>query len=290
MKASGVRVIGVDVSEYAVKKAMENPNPLKTKSITLSCGKLTTGVTIKPWAGIFMLRNTSSPETYFQAAFRIQSPWTIENSDGLHPNDEEILTDSLGNLLESPADSYWGEYNDVKQIKVTWDASYLYLAVDACSWNNNVMLFIDIYDDYGIEDMSEVNAWQRSFKFYNWNPDFLVGTWDTNDIPQFWKVQEGGTMQVEQIPTIETSATFDTGNLFGAMEMKIAWEILFFDEEHSLQNKLRFHLHLSKLYQDSFPYSSSKMNIRLHPKTQTTFRYCLPILYVPSNPFLFLVV
>ena len=141
-------------------------------------------------------------------------------------NDEEILSDSIGNLLESPADSYWGEYNDVKQIKVTWDTTYLYLAVDACSWGNNVMLFIDIYDDYGIEDMSEVNAWQRSFKFYNWNPDFLVGTWDTNDIPQFWKVQEGGTMQVEQIPTIETSATFDTGNLAGAMEIKIAWVIL----------------------------------------------------------------
>ena len=140
--------------------------------------------------------------------------------------DEEILSDSLGNLLESPADSYWGEYNDVKQLKVTWDASYLYLAVDACSWDNNVMLFIDIDDDYGIEDMSELNAWQRSFKFYNWNPDFLVGTWDTNDIPQFWKVQEGGTMQIEQISTIETSATFNTGNLEGAMETKIPWEIL----------------------------------------------------------------
>ena len=35
-------------------------NPLKTKTITLSCGKLTTGVTVKPWTGIFMLRNSSS--------------------------------------------------------------------------------------------------------------------------------------------------------------------------------------------------------------------------------------
>jgi len=150
--------------------------------------------------------------------------------------DEEILSDSLGNLLEYPTDSYWGEYNDVKQIKVTWDASYLYLAVDACSWGNNVMLFIDIYDDYGIENMSELNAWQRSFKFYNCNPDFLVGTWDTNAIPQFWKVQEGGSMEVEQISTTETSSTFDTGNLAGSMEIKISWETLFFDVKHSLQN------------------------------------------------------
>ena len=56
--------------------------PLETKTITLSCGKLTTGVTIKPWTGIFMLRNLSSPETYFQAAFRVQSPWTISKEDG----------------------------------------------------------------------------------------------------------------------------------------------------------------------------------------------------------------
>ncbi len=63
-----------------VYKAMDNP--LETKTITLSCGKLTTGVTVKPWTGIFMLRNSSSPETYFQAAFRVQSPWTINNPDG----------------------------------------------------------------------------------------------------------------------------------------------------------------------------------------------------------------
>jgi len=53
-------------------------NPLETKTITLSCMKLTTGVTVKPWSGLFMLRNTTSPETYFQTAFRVQSPWVIE--------------------------------------------------------------------------------------------------------------------------------------------------------------------------------------------------------------------
>ncbi len=57
-------------------------NPLETKTITLSCGKLTTGVTIKPWTGIFMLRNLKSPETYFQAAFRVQSPWEISADSG----------------------------------------------------------------------------------------------------------------------------------------------------------------------------------------------------------------
>jgi hypothetical protein len=57
----------------------------------LSCGKLTTGVTVPPWSSILMLRNLKSPETYFQAAFRVQSPWTIRNPEGDDPNREEIL-------------------------------------------------------------------------------------------------------------------------------------------------------------------------------------------------------
>lgn len=72
-----------------VQEAMDDP--LASKTITLSCGKLTTGITVRPWTGIFMLRNFSSPETYFQAAFRVQSPWTVRNPDGQNPNAEEII-------------------------------------------------------------------------------------------------------------------------------------------------------------------------------------------------------
>lgn len=57
-------------------------DPLKTQTITLSCGKLTTGVTVKPWTGVFMLRNLRSPETYFQTAFRVQSPWVVKDEAG----------------------------------------------------------------------------------------------------------------------------------------------------------------------------------------------------------------
>ena len=62
-----------------------------TKTITLSCGKLTTGITVQQWSSILMLRNLKSPETYFQAAFRVQSPWSIKNPNGDNPNEEEIL-------------------------------------------------------------------------------------------------------------------------------------------------------------------------------------------------------
>ncbi|MBQ9671941.1 MAG: GIY-YIG nuclease family protein [Prevotella sp.] len=65
-------------------------DPQQTKTITLSCGKLSTGVTVKPWTGIMMLRNTTSPETYFQAAFRVQSPWMTKNEEG-----EEVILKPL---------------------------------------------------------------------------------------------------------------------------------------------------------------------------------------------------
>ncbi len=71
--------VGVAALE-PVERSMENP--LESKTITLSCGKLTTGVTVKPWTGVFMLRNLKSPETYFQTAFRVQSPWVVDTDGG----------------------------------------------------------------------------------------------------------------------------------------------------------------------------------------------------------------
>lgn len=52
-------------------------------SITLSCGKLMTGVTVREWGAILMLRSLKSPESYFQAAFRVQSPWADRDAEGV---------------------------------------------------------------------------------------------------------------------------------------------------------------------------------------------------------------
>lgn len=80
--------IGLDALP-PVRKAIGDGHDSKT--ITLSCGKLTTGVTVPQWASILMLRNLNSPETYFQAAFRVQSPWSIKNPNGDDPHEEAVL-------------------------------------------------------------------------------------------------------------------------------------------------------------------------------------------------------
>lgn len=61
----------------AIANATQNH---KAGTITLTCGKLMTGVTIKEWGAIFMLRSLQAPESYFQAAFRVQSPWSNRNA------------------------------------------------------------------------------------------------------------------------------------------------------------------------------------------------------------------
>ncbi len=55
---------------------------LGKQTITLSVGKLMTGVTVPQWGSILVLRSLKSPESYFQAAFRVQSPWATRNDDG----------------------------------------------------------------------------------------------------------------------------------------------------------------------------------------------------------------
>ena len=65
--------------------------PQDAKTITLSCGKLMTGVTVPAWAGIFMLRELQSPESYFQAAFRVQSPWSTTQIDTEKGGEEVVV-------------------------------------------------------------------------------------------------------------------------------------------------------------------------------------------------------
>lgn len=62
-----------------VNKAI-GPDPGATWTITLSCGKLTTGVSIKPWTAVFMMAGSysTSAASYMQTIFRVQTPFTYQ--------------------------------------------------------------------------------------------------------------------------------------------------------------------------------------------------------------------
>lgn len=63
-----------------VEKAMGD-NPEDTRTITLSCGKLTTGVTVRPWSAVMMLSGSHNTDAkaYMQTIFRVQSPYTTND-------------------------------------------------------------------------------------------------------------------------------------------------------------------------------------------------------------------
>ncbi len=63
-----------------VEKAMGD-NPEDTRTITLSCGKLTTGVSVKPWTAVMMLAGSHNTDAkaYMQTIFRVQTPYTTKD-------------------------------------------------------------------------------------------------------------------------------------------------------------------------------------------------------------------
>lgn len=78
IRAAGGDTPGSKKAKEPVELAIGDGETTKP-TITLSCGKLTTGVTVPAWSGVLFLRNIERPETYFQTAFRAQSPWTMRD-------------------------------------------------------------------------------------------------------------------------------------------------------------------------------------------------------------------
>ncbi len=70
-----------EANEEALRKVEKaiGKDPDQTRTITLSCGRLTTGVSVKPWTGVFMLSGSfnTAASTYMQTIFRVQTPATI---------------------------------------------------------------------------------------------------------------------------------------------------------------------------------------------------------------------
>lgn len=72
----------IDASESDLQRVRDaiTDDSTKTKTITLTVRKLTTGVTVKEWTGVIFLSNTNSSMQYLQAAFRAQTPFSTEKT------------------------------------------------------------------------------------------------------------------------------------------------------------------------------------------------------------------
>lgn len=84
LSADGVGA-GVDAFDFLNEQITAAKNTEKIGSIALTVNKLTTGVTVKEWSSVFVLKDLASPEQYFQSIFRIQTPFR-EKGEILKPN------------------------------------------------------------------------------------------------------------------------------------------------------------------------------------------------------------
>lgn len=153
------------------------------------------------------------------------------------PGDEDVfgIDPRSGQDQESRSDSKWAN-NEIYQIRVTWDAKYLYFAVEGKIWGNNAILFIDSMPGRGLSDMTNINSWRRNFTFDTYAryagdefmPDVFGATWDTNLNPRFITQVSGNQVLDTQVgPEFRAAASFDQGNDGRAMEFAVPWRNVF---------------------------------------------------------------
>lgn len=123
-------------------------NPMRTKTITLTCGKLMTGVTVAPWTGIFMLRSMNSPETYFQSAFRVQSPWALPQVDPTGGESKVIIKDRC----------YVFDYDPNRALRQVSDYATRLTGATAQTMEQSVADFLHFlpvlcYDGYSLQEL-----------------------------------------------------------------------------------------------------------------------------------------
>lgn len=86
-------VVAVGKSLDKVRAAIAEAEQSGGKTITLSVGQLTTGVTVPEWTAVIMLSNLSSPAQYMQAAFRAQNPCTFERAGHVYQKQNAYIFD-----------------------------------------------------------------------------------------------------------------------------------------------------------------------------------------------------
>ncbi|OLT21083.1 restriction endonuclease subunit R [Ornithinimicrobium sp. CNJ-824] len=86
-------VVAVGKSLDKVRAAIAEAEKSDGKTITLSVGQLTTGVTVPEWTAVIMLSNLSSPAQYMQAAFRAQNPCTFERAGHVYQKQNAYIFD-----------------------------------------------------------------------------------------------------------------------------------------------------------------------------------------------------
>jgi hypothetical protein len=96
----------------------------------------------------------------------------IDGSIGEYAADEWVLDDTSPRP-ERPDDSTWGSDNDVRRVAVTWDSTFLYIAVDCATFQSGVMLWIE-HEAGGLTRLDGLGDLRRQVSFSDFAPNYVV--------------------------------------------------------------------------------------------------------------------
>lgn len=152
------------------------------------------------------------------------------------PGDEDVFGLTVSGVPQEARDDSKWQNNEVHQVHITWDAQYLYVAVDGKIWGNNMVLLFDTMPNRGLSDMTALNSWRRNVNFDTFGrypgdefmPDVFGATWDTNTNPRLLTHLSGNQVDDQLVgPEFRAVATFDQGNDNRSMEFAIPWRNVF---------------------------------------------------------------
>ena len=181
---------------------------------------------------------SSSCPAFARTARDLSARMRIDGYTSEFVADDEIVfgVDTLRALPQELSDDSKWQNNELDQIHLTWDAHYLYAAVDGKIWGNNVVLFFDTVPDSGLASMASLNSWRRNVTFDTFarfpgdefRPDVFGATWDTNTDPKLVTYISGNQVDDRAVGSeFRAVASFDQANDGRAMEFAIPWRNVF---------------------------------------------------------------
>lgn len=160
----------------------------------------------------------------------------LDGSAADYEDDERLFGESASGLShESKEDSQWGQDHDLRQIRVTWDRRFLYLAAEGRIWGDQLMVLIDVEPWQGLVTLNNTNLMRRHVNLDSgFTPDLIASTIDgapsaqllahLNDSPsQLANLQHGAWFL--------SVSGFQQGADERASELMIPWATLFADDD-----------------------------------------------------------
>ncbi|NNH36068.1 DEAD/DEAH box helicase family protein [Acinetobacter sp. NIPH 2377] len=205
------------------------------RTITLSVGQLTTGITIPEWTAVLMLSNLKSPSLYMQAAFRAQNPWNYEVNGQMRrkenayvfdfaPERTLVIYDEFANNLSSKTNNGGGTTENRKD-KIKQLLNFFPVIAED---QNGKMVELDVHQVLTIPKVIKAQEVVRRGFMSNLLFQNVSGIFASNEVREILEqlnpVDIGKTVQRYTEEPIDTQGVEvdDTGDVFVAQDIVIA--------------------------------------------------------------------